>query len=110
MESLVELGPCEPGTDRCQPDGSLSTCNREGTGFVRTLDCAALGLRCGPSTEIEGTSACLGEGGCEMRSHVYTVTCDDDDLVACDGAIRLPCDEWRDGTRCGFFAIGGGAD
>ena len=107
FEAFAELVSCEPGADRCEPDGSLSRCNREGTGFSRMLDCAALGLRCGPSTEIPGTSTCLGEDGCELRGHVYDVTCDDGDLTACDGTLRLSCDEWRDGTSCRSFAIGG---
>jgi hypothetical protein len=98
VEDAFGGGACEPYTRTC--DGARVTrCASDGRGRAELIDCSDLGASC-------SAGRCeLGE--CVFSEGYYHLDCDDDDLVLCEGAVRMSCDAWRPGARCGSFAIGG---
>lgn len=87
--------PCgDGGAPYCQGDDFIS-CGPLGG---RAFDCVALGATCTP----EG---CAAEGCVFAPGQPYQLSCDGDDLVLCDGAIRVDCG--ARGASCGSFAVGG---
>lgn len=91
-------GPCEPYARACRGT-EIVTCDRDGAALVHGFDCASVGATC------EGGSCVLG--GCRFGAEHYALVCDGDDLVLCDGAVRLDCAAWREGTACAPFHVGG---
>jgi hypothetical protein len=98
IEEAYAGAACEPRTRSC--DGSRVTrCASDGRGSAELIDCADFGATCS-----EGQCR-LGE--CVFSEGYYHLDCDGDDLVLCEGAVRMSCDAWQSGARCGRFAIGG---
>jgi hypothetical protein len=91
-------GACEPYSRTC--DGSrVERCARDGRGRAELIDCADLGGSC-----VEGHCE-IGE--CVFGEGYYHLSCEDNDMVLCEGVLRMSCDAWSPGDRCGSFAVGG---
>lgn len=95
---------CEPGWEQCV-DGRVVRCSETGREYV-AMDCGALDTACVPAGEMRGRAACA-LAGCEIPLSLNARRCDGDDLVLCDGVLRLDCAEWRPEGQCQSFAIGG---
>lgn len=100
--SCMDAALCGTMVRPCSADGSPYC---EGENFVtcgplggRAFDCTALGARCSE----EGCTL----DGCVFRpGESYQLGCDEDDLVLCEGAIRVDCA--ATGRSCRSFAVGG---
>ncbi len=100
--SCMDAQLCE---NMARPCGAGGAPYCEGERFVtcgplggRAFDCTQLGARC--------TDEGCALDGCVFRpGDNYQLGCDEDDLVLCEGAIRVDCGAM--GRSCGSFAVGG---
>jgi hypothetical protein len=98
LDAAAIAGACEPATTRCEGT-DIVRCDEDGAASHVILECASFGASC-------ADGACT-IGDCSFGPNYYNLECVEDDLVLCEGLVRMPCDAWEPGTTCRSFAIGG---
>ena len=94
--------PCEFSTDAYCAGNAVYDCTGD---LQQVLDCAPLEMMC-QHAPGSGRTFCASDA-CQTVLGVNELVCDGNRLSACAGTLVVDCGEWRPGSICQSFAIGG---